>query len=66
MKKFLIDVAKLTIALLIVAAFSSAVSWKINMDRIAEYKALSAKMDAMAEYLAVEYADVLAMPVDME
>lgn len=62
MKKFLIEVAKLTCVCLILLVASTAMNWKTNSDRIAEYKALSAKMDAMAEYLAVEYADVLAMP----
>lgn len=62
MKKFAIKVAELVCACLMLLAISTAINWKINIDRITEYKALSAKMDAMAEYLAVEYADVLAMP----
>lgn len=64
MKKFMIEVAKIVCSLLIVLALSTALNWSISMERIAEYKALSAKMDAMAEYLGVEYADVLAMPVE--
>ncbi|MGL5093678.1 MAG: hypothetical protein ACRC8B_22720 [Aeromonas sobria] len=62
MKNFAIEVMKLVCACLILLVISTALSWRINLERIAEYKALSAKMDAMAEYLAVEYADVLAMP----
>lgn len=66
MKKFALEVAKMVCSLLIILGLSTALNWSISMERIAEYKALSAKMDAMAEYLAVEYADVLAMPADVE
>ncbi|MGL4506506.1 MAG: hypothetical protein ACRCUF_12310 [Aeromonas sobria] len=66
MKQFFREVSKMVFALLWLLALSTALNWKVNMDRITEYKALSAKMDAMAEYLAVEYADVLAMPADVE
>lgn len=66
MKKFMLEVAKVVFSCFWLLVLATSLNWSISMDRIDEYKALSAKMDAMAEYLAVEYADVLAMPVDVE
>ncbi|AWH15071.1 hypothetical protein [Aeromonas phage 85AhydR10PP] len=62
MKNFAIKVAELVCACLMLLAISTAVTWRINQERITEYRALSAKMDAMAEYLSVEYVDVQSAP----
>ncbi|MGL4355713.1 MAG: hypothetical protein ACRCTP_17910 [Aeromonas popoffii] len=66
MKVFMLEVAKIVFSCFWLLVLATSLNWSISMDRITEYKALSAKMDAMAEYLAVEYADVLAMPADVE
>ncbi|APU00391.1 hypothetical protein [Aeromonas phage 3] len=60
MKRFALEVAKIVISMLFGIVLLTALNWQTNNARITEYRELSAKMDAMAEYLAVEYADVLS------
>ncbi|AWH14504.1 hypothetical protein [Aeromonas phage 13AhydR10PP] len=62
MKNFAIRVAELVCACLMLLAISTAITWRVNQERITEYRELAAKMDAMAEYLSVEYVDVLPLP----
>ncbi|MGL5286139.1 MAG: hypothetical protein ACRC8D_08370 [Aeromonas sp.] len=60
MKKFISEVAKLVMACGLLLIFSAALNWKTNHDRVTEYRELSSKMDAMAEYLKVEFKQVNA------
>lgn len=55
MKKFFLEVAKMVTGCALLLVFSSILNWTISLDRIREYQELSSKMDAMAEYLQVEF-----------